>query len=264
LILPKFKSGIKINLHRPIQGAVRHCTVSKTPTGKYFVSILCAVQHQPVKPTGKCCGVDLGIKDFAITSDGVRFRSGRYIQTYRRKLASAQRHLSRKKKGSSNRNKQRLKVAAIQEKIARTRGDMLHKVSTQIIKEYYIIAVKDLHVKGMMANRKLARHIADASWGTFIWLLEYKAQANDKQLVKISRWFPSSKTCHVCGWINHELKLKEREWTCPNGHVLDRDVNASINILKEGLRILSSGTGENTCRDLNKTAMKKRSEIYYY
>ena len=227
--------------------------MSKTPSGKYFVSILCAVRHQPLEPTDKCCGVDLGIKDFAITSDGVRFSSGRYIQTYCRQLAMAQKHLSRKKKGSSNRNKQRLKVAAIQEKIAGTRRDMLHKVSTRIVNEYDIIAVEDLNVKGMMANRKLSKHIADASWGTFVRLLEYKADWNDKQVVKISRWFPSSRTCHECGWINEDLKLSERAWTCPNGHNLDRDINASRNILEAGLKIISPGTGDYTCRDPSKT-----------
>ena len=252
LHFPKFNSGIKINLHRSLQGEIRRCTLSRTPTGKYFVSILCEVAHTPTNPTGKRCGVDLGIKDFAVTSDDVRFKNGRYFQTYQRQLAKAQRHLSRKVKGSNNRNKQRLKVAKIHEKIANTRLNTLHQVSTQIINEYDIIAVEDLNVKGMMANHKLAKHIADASWGTFLRLLEYKAAWNDKRFVKISRWFASSKTCNECGWVNKELKLSQRVWTCANGHVLDRDLNASKNILKEGLKIISSGTGENTCRDLHK------------
>jgi len=252
LHFPKFNSGIKINLHRSLQGEIRRCTLSRTPTGKYFVSILCEVAHTPKGSTGKRCGVDLGIKDFAVTSDDVRFKNGRYFQTYQRQLAKAQRHLSRKVKGSNNRNKQRLKVAKIHEKIANTRLNTLHQVSTQIINEYDIIAVEDLNVKGMMANHKLAKHIADASWGTFLRLLEYKAAWNDKRFVKISRWFASSKTCNECGWVNKELKLSQRVWTCQNGHVLDRDLNASKNILKEGLKIISSGTGENTCRDLHK------------
>jgi putative transposase len=118
-----------------------------------------------------------------------------------------------------------------------------------------------LNVKGMMANHKLAKHIGDASWGAFVRLLEYKAEWNDKQVVKINRWYPSSKTCCECGWIHQDLNLSERQWACPNGHVLDRDINASKNILKEGLKIISPGTGDHTCGDLNKTSVKKRRSV---
>ncbi len=261
LRIPKFKEGIKLNLHRPLEGEVKRCTVSKTPTGKYFVSILCEVQYIPKKATGKCCGLDLGIKDFAITSDGMRFKNSRHTTKYERRLSKAQKHLSRKIKGSNNRNKQRLKVATVHEKISNTRLDLLHKVSTQITNAYDVICIEDLNVKGMMANRKLAKHISDASWGIFVRLLEYKAGWNNKQVVKINRWYPSSKTCNECGWIHQDLNLFEREWTCPNGHVLDRDINASKNILKEGLKIISSGTGDYTCGDLNKTSVKKRKSV---
>jgi putative transposase len=251
LVFPKFKDGIRLILHRPIEGDVKHCTVSKTPTGKYFVSILCEAQYKPKEATHKYCGIDLGIKDFAVTSDGVRFNNNYYIRRYERQLAKAQKGLARKRKGSNNRNRQRLKVAGIHEKIANSRVDMLHKISTQIINGYDIICVEDLNVKGMMANRKLAKHIGDASWGTFIRLLEYKADWNDKKVVKINRFYPSSKTCNECGWINHGLQLSEREWTCPNGHTLNRDMNAAKNILKEGLNIIGAELSDNTCGGSN-------------
>ena len=167
LFFPKFKDGIRLTLHRPIEGQVKHCTVSKTPAGKYFVSILCQVRYIPKNPTGKCCGVDLGIKNLLVTSDGMRFKNSRHTRKYERRLAKAQKHLSRKIKGSNNRDRQRLNVATVHEKITNTRLDMLHKVSTQITNEYDIICVEDLNVKAMMVNRKLAKHISDASWGIF-------------------------------------------------------------------------------------------------
>ena len=261
LFFPKFKEGIALNMHRPIEGEVKHCTVSKTPTGKHFVSILCTVPYTPKKQTGKSCGIDLGIKDFAVTSDGVRFKNNYHLKGYERQLAKAQKHLSRKVRGSNNRNEQRLKVAAIHEKIANTRLDVLHKISTQIINAYDMIAVEDLNVRGMMANRKLAKHIGDASWGTFVRLLEYKAEWNNKRVVKINRFYPSSKTCKECGYIHQNLSLSEREWTCPNGHTLDRDINASKNILQEGLKIIGTELSDNTLRGKNQTSAKKHKPL---
>ncbi len=261
LFFPKFKDGIKIIEPRGLKGEVKHCTVSKTPTGKFFVSILCEVQYKPLKPTKKQVGIDLGIKDFAVTSDGFRFKNNYHLKRYERQLSKAQKHLSRKVKGSNSRNRQRLKVAAIHEKIANTRLDLLHKVSTQITNEYDIICLEDLNVKGMMANHKLAKHIADASWGTFVRLLEYKASWNDKRIIKINRFYPSSKTCNECGYIHQDLNLSEREWTCPNGHVLDRDINASKNILEEGLRIMGAELSHYTGRALNKTSEKERKAL---
>ena len=254
---PKFKDGIKLIEHRDIKGEVKHCTISKTPTGNFFVSILCEVTHEQLKPTKKQAGIDLGIKDFAVTSDGCRFKNNYHLNRYERQLKKAQRHLSRKQKGSRSRNRQRLKVAVIHEKIANTRIDLLHKVSTLITKEYDIICVEDLNVKGMMANHKLAKHIADASWGTFVRLLEYKAVWNDKQVVKINRFYPSSKTCNECGYIHQELTLSERTWTCPNGHVLDRDINASKNILDQGLKIMGAELSHYTDGGLHKTSETK-------
>ena len=237
IYVPKFKSGIKVNIHREIKGEVGKFTISKTPTGKYFVSILTEQEYTPSKKTNKSIGIDLGLKDFAITSDGIKYKNNRYTKRYERQLKKAQQHLSRKQKGSNGFEKQKLKVAKIHEKITNTRQDVLHKVSNDIVSNYDIIALEDLNVKGMIKNRKLSKHIADASWGTFVRFVEYKANWNDKTVVKINRWYPSSKTCNVCGYINQDLNLSIREWTCKNGHKLDRDLNASQNILKEGLKI---------------------------
>ena len=262
LYAPKFKEGIKVNVHREIKGEIGKCTFSKTPTGKYFVSILSEEQYQPKGKTGAVCGIDLGLKDFAITSDGIKFKNNKYTKLYERKLAKAQKHLSRKTKGSTSFEKQRRKTALIHEKITNSRMDNLHKVSHKLVTDYDIIALEYLNVKGMVKNHKLAKHISDASWGTFVRLLEYKADWNDKQIVKINRWYPSSKTCCECGWINQDLNLSIREWTCKNGHVLDRDLNAAKNILKEGLKILNSaGTVENTGGAINKTSAKKHKAV---
>ena len=258
---PKFKEGIKVNVHREVKGEIGKCTVSKTPTGKYFVCILSEEQYQPKEKTGAICGVDLGLKDFAITSDGTKFKNNRYTKRYERRLTKTQRHLSRKVKGSNSFEKQRRKVALVHEKITNSRMDTLHKVSNQLVTDYDIICVEDLNVKGMVKNHKLAKHISDASWGTFVSMLEYKADWNDKQIVKVNRWYPSSKTCCECGWINQDLNLSVREWTCKNGHVLNRDINAAKNILNEGLKTISAGTVDYTGGDSNKTLVTKHKSV---
>ncbi len=249
IYVPKFKEGVKVIVHREVKGEVGKCTFSKTPIGKYFVSILTEEQYKPKEKTGTVCGIDLGLKDLVITSDGVKFKNHKYTKKYEKDLAKAQKHLSRKQKGSNSFEKQRRKVAKIYEKIANTRNDNLHKVTYQLVSDYDIICLEDLHVKGMMANHKLAKHIADASWGTFVRFLEYKADWNDRKVVKINRFYPSSKTCNVCGWINQDLNLFEREWTCRNGHKLDRDINTSINILNEGLKIIGAELSDYTGGD---------------
>lgn len=258
---PKFKDGIKVNVHREVKGKVGKCILSKTPTGKYFVSILSEEQYQPKEKTGAVCGIDLGLKDFAITSDGVKFKNNKYTKQYEKQLAKTHKHLSRKTKGSNSFERQRLKTARLHEKITNSRMDNLHKISHQLVSDYDLIVLEDLNVKGMTKNHKLAKHISDASWGYFVGLLEYKANWNDKQIIKINRFYPSSKTCCECGWINQDLNLSVREWTCKNGHVLDRDVNAAKNILKEGLKIISSGTGDYTGGDSNKTLATKHKSV---
>jgi len=243
LRIPKFKNPIDIILHRTFSGTIKQCTISKTSTNEYFVSILVETEHKKLEKTGKSIGIDLGLKDFVITSDGYKYKNNRYTKRYQTKLKKAQQHLSRKKKGSNRYQKQKLKVARIYKKITNSRLDNLHKVSTELITKYDTIILEDLNIKGMMQNHKLAKHIADASWSNFITLLTYKAEWNDKQIVKIDRFFPSSKTCNCCGYINQNLKLDMREWTCPSCHTkLDRDLNASKNILNEGYKIILSGT----------------------
>ena len=262
IIIPKFKSGIKVKLHREVKGKIGKMNITKTPTGKYYVSILTEQEVKELPKTNKQVGIDLGLKDFVITSDNEKFKNNRYTKKYARELKKAQQHLSRKQKGSNGFEKQKLKVAKIHEKIASCRLDTLHKVSKKLVETYDLISVENLNVKGMIKNHKLSKHIADASWGNFVTLLQYKCDWYGKELVKVNRFFPSSKCCSKCNWINQELKLSDREWTCKScGEVHDRDVNASRNILKEGLRIISGGTLDNTDGDLNETSVKKRKSV---
>lgn len=244
LSIPKFRKGIKIKLHREMTGKILFATISKTPTGKYFASITCKTEHEALPLADeKKIGIDLGIKDLAICSDGTVFKNPKTTNKHAKKLVYEQRQLSKKKKGSGKRAKQRKKVAAVHEKIKNVRLDNLHKTTNSIISENQAIVVEDLNVNGMIKNHKMAKAIADASWHELTRQLEYKAEWNERDFVKIDRWFPSSKTCNVCNFINQDLLLKDREWTCPKCKtVLDRDLNASKNILKQGLKILS-GSG---------------------
>jgi putative transposase len=247
LIIPKFRDGIKLIKHRDFKGTIKSCTISKTPTNEYFVSILVDTSNDfKFEKTNKTIGIDLGLKDFLITSEGYKYKNNRYAKTYAKKLKIQQQHLSRKEKGSKKYEEQRLKVARLHKKITNSRVDNLHKISTDLIKKYDTIILEDLNIKGMVKNHKLSKHISDASWGTFISFLEYKAKWHDKEILKVDRFFPSSKTCNCCGYINQNLKLDMREWICPSCNTnLDRDINASKNILKEGLKIKSLGTNDN-------------------
>jgi putative transposase len=238
IFIPKFKGGIKVKLdERKVEGKIGKMNITKTPTGKYYVSIFTEQTIEQLPKTNKKVGIDLGLKDFVITSDGIKFKNNRYTKKYSRELKKAQQHLSRKKKGSNGFEKQKLKVVKIHEKIASCRLDTLHKVSKELVENYDLISIEDLNVKGMIKNHKLSKHIADASWGNFVNLLNYKCDWYGKELVKLNRFYPSSKTCSSCGWINQGLKLSDREWTCKCGKIHDRDINASKNILKEGLKI---------------------------
>jgi putative transposase len=243
LTIPKFKEGIKINLYREIEGKIIFATISKSTTENYYVSLTCEVKYQPYKKTNSKVGIDTGIKDLAILSDGTTYKNIKTLKNNLKKLKFEQRQLSKKIKGSSSRNKQRKNLTKIHEKITNVRKDYLHKVSTEIIKSHDVICIEDLAVKNIMKNHKLAQAMSDVSLGTFYSMLKYKADWNDKIIVKIDRFFPSSKMCSNCGWINQDLTLNIREWTCSScGEKHDRDFNASKNILKQGLKILS-GSG---------------------
>ena len=205
------------------------------------------VEHEPSRKTNKKVGIDLGIKDFIVTSDGVRYSSNKFVKQYTKKLAKAQKILSKKDKGSGEWHRMRLCVARIQEKIHNCRMDKLHKISTDLVRNYDVICCEDLNVKGMQRNHKLSQSIADASWGTFLNFLSYKCERDDKQLVKVGRFYPSSKSCHHCGYVKEDLSLKDRNWKCPHcGRMIDRDLNASINILNEGIKSISAGTVDYT------------------
>lgn len=237
--LPKLK-WIKAVLHRKFTGKIKSATVSQTPSGKYFVSVLVEKESTTLPSTGAMVGIDLGIKDLLITSDGEKFDNIRTTQKYENKLAREQRKLSHKVKGSSNYNKQRIKVARIYERIRNTRLDNLHKISHKLISENQVIVSEDLSISNMLQNHNLARSISDCGWYELIRQLTYKASWNNRKYIKIDRFVPSSQMCSVCGYINSDTKdLSVREWICPEcGTVHDRDINAAINILNEGLRLL--------------------------
>jgi putative transposase len=246
LSIPKFKKGIEIVIHREMKGKILNGTISKTATGKYYVSILCEVQHEELEKTNSSVGIDTGIKDLAILSDGKKYENIKSLKTSLKKLKYEQRQLSKKVKGSGQRNKQRIKLALIHEKVANKRKDHLHKVSTDIIKNHDVICVETLAVKNMIKNHKLAQALSDVSLGMFYNMLEYKASWNSKSIVKIDKFFPSSKMCSNCHWIKEDLTLKDRIWTCMCcGTTHDRDINASKNILLQGLNDLS-GLGTNS------------------
>ena len=245
--VPKFKEGLKFIKHRELKGEIKSATISKNPTGKYYISILCVIE-KPIKhkKTGKVIGIDLGLKDFIITSEGQRYCNPKFTKKYEIKLSKKQRILSRKEKGSKGRDKARIAVAKVHEKITNSRNDMQHKVSSKLVRDYDLIAIEDLNVKGMVKNHKLSKAISDVAWSSFVIKLKYKAEWNDKEVIIIDRFYPSSKTCSCCDHVKKILSLDERTWTCSECNTThDRDVNASKNILRRALAIQSAGTVDN-------------------
>jgi len=236
--------------HRDFEGDIKTVTVSRNPDGKHFISVLTddGKEKPESVPAGKAIGIDVGLTHFAITSDGSKFGNPKHFVKRQRNLKRKQQKLARKKKGSQNRKKARLAVAKVHSKIARCREDFLQKLSRKIVNENQVIAVENLNIKGMVKNHNLAKAISDAGWGMFCTMLKYKSQSEGKQYVEIDRWFPSSKTCHVCLNRVENLTLDIRAWSCQHcGTHHDRDVNAATNIRNEALRILALGTSASAC-----------------
>ena len=221
---------------------IRQATLTKLPCGEYYLSILVDgdLTHM-VKETNSSIGIDLGIKDFVITSDGEVFNNLHFKKTETEKIKRMQRQLSRKQKGSNNRNKTRVRLAKVYKRINDRKQYYLHAVSNSLIDENQVICMEDLNVKGMIKNHNLAESILEMNFGEFRRMLEYKAKWYNRKIVFVDRFYPSSKTCHNCGYINKNLTLNDRQWVCPHcGEVIERDYNAALNILDEGLRIIGN------------------------
>jgi putative transposase len=272
--LPGNIGVVKAKIHRPIEGKIKTVTVSKTPSGKYFASILTEIEEQrvaepvlkegfpeqvtgvgvpPVVATagenlttseGKIYGIDLGLKHFAVVTDGEKvskYDNPKHLAKHEKNLKRKQKKLARKQKGSNSRNRYRKVVAKVYERLSNSRQDFLHKLSYKLVSDSQAVIVENLHVKGMVRNHKLAKAISDCGWGTFTNFLAYKLERNGGKLIEIDRWFPSSKLCSNCFYQIGEMSLEVREWTCPhcNTHH-DRDGNAAINIRAEGIRMLKA------------------------
>lgn len=255
--IPKFKNGIKAKFHRTFEGIVKTSTITRTSTGKYFISILVEVNEPdvPMKPIceNKAVGIDMGIKTFAVLSDGTEIPNPKYLKQSINKVKQLQRSLSRKTKGSKNRDKARRKLALAHEKVTNQRNDFLHKVTHNLVSNYDTICLEDLNVLGMVKNHHLAQALEDIAIGTFNTILEYKAKEHGVNILRIGRFEPSSKMC-TCGYINHNLTIAMREWVCPEcGSIHDRDLLAANNIKRFAFRnINTDGTSEiYACGDMS-------------
>ena len=232
--LPKLKSPVKIRQHRSFEGVIKSCTISKAPSGKYHISILVETEIQKLPASDMRVGIDVGIKDFAVLSNGESYKNPKHLRKSEKRLAKLQRDLSRKQIGSSNRNKARIKVAKLHEKIANQRMDFLHKKSTEIIRKNQAIVIEDLKVKNLMKNHNLAKSIAEVSWSRFREMLDYKSRWYGRELIIAPPDYPSSQLCSDCGNRSSQTKdLACRIYVCPEcGLEIDRDYNASLNLLK--------------------------------
>ena len=254
LTLAKMNQPLKIKWSRYFEGEPKSVTISKDPSNRYFGSFLVEEELEQYPPATESIGIDLGIKDVLVTSKGFASGNPKYYSRYQARLKRLQKRLAKKKQGSQNRDKARLKVAKLHAKIADCRKDFLHKLTTQLVRENQVIYTETLAVKNMMANHKLAQAISDCGWGEVLRQLSYKSQWHGREIAAIDRWFPSSKRCNTCGHILDKLPLEVREWTCPGCHSHHlRDVNAAKNILAVGQTVIACGdtsSGEPTLLSL--------------
>ena len=246
LFIPKLKTAIKIKFHRKVNETVKSISISKTTSGKYYVNMLVEKEFYALPKINKTSGIDLGLKDFAIitSGDGVNNYSSIKINNYKyfiksqNKLKKLNRQFAKKTKGSKNKIKFRNRLSLLHEKVANQRKDFLHKLSSMTVNDSQVIVIEDLNIKGMVKNRHLSKSITDVSWGMFTKQLKYKADWYGRDVIKVNRFYPSSKTCSKCGYIKQDLKLSDRQWTCPDCKTThDRDINASINLFLEGLKL---------------------------
>ncbi|WP_173097510.1 RNA-guided endonuclease InsQ/TnpB family protein [Actinomadura verrucosospora] len=262
LTLAKMSEPLDIRWSRPLpEGAVPSTvTVSRDSAGRWFVSLLCEDTIDPAPATGRAVGVDAGITSLVTLSTGEKITNPRHERRDRERLARAQRDLSRKAKGSANREKARRRVARIHARITDRRRDFLHKLSTRLVRENQTVVIEDLNVRNMVKNGSLARTISDAAWRDLRTMLEYKADWYGRELVVVDRWFPSSKLCGACGRVGERLPLNVREWTCGCGATHDRDINAARNILAAGLAVSACGDGVRPQRESSRTGQSSMKQ----
>ena len=245
------------------KGKIRSATVSRTKSSNYFLSILIDIPQEELarfRRTKQCVGIDLGVKDFVITSDGEVFENKHFFKKQEKKVKRLQKQQSRKQKGSHNREKQRIRIARVYERLTNQKDAYIHSVVNALLSLYDLVCMEDLNAQGMLKNHKLAKAIQEVGFYKFKQILLDKASANGKQVVLVDRFYPSSKTCHKCGYVKKDLDLSDREWVCPIcGERLERDINAAINILIEGLRIIGVRSTEFTLADC--PTMDDRSEM---
>ncbi len=246
LYIPKLKSAIKVKFHRKVYETVKSVKITKTPSGKYYVNMLVEKDFVLLPKNNKVSGADVGIKDFAIVTIGTsetdyttdKIPNPKYLSKSEKKLIKLNRQFAKKEKGSKNKVKFRKQLSIIYEKVANQRKDYIHRASLKTVNDSQVIVLEDLNIKGMVKNRHLSKSISDVSWGMFTGQLKYKAEWYGRDIFKVNRFYPSSKTCNVCGYIKQDLKLSDREWTCPDCNTThDRDINASINLFLEGLKV---------------------------
>lgn len=242
--IPKINTPIRFIKHRGIEGKIKSISITKTPTGKFYLNVLVGREVRSLQKTNRVVAIDVGLTHFCTLSTGQKIENPRHLIRTEQRIKKLQKQLSRKNKGSRRFRILVRRIAKLHEKVRNRRNDFLHKLSKQIIGDNQAVIVEDLNVKGLVRNTKLSKHIADASWRGFIQFLEYKAKLYERVLIKVDTFYPSSKLCYRCGFKNEELKLSDREWKCPRcGVKHDRDYNATLNLLKEGLTRLKKVVG---------------------